>query len=384
MDELKDALQQARRHYPPSPDAFEHFSLERERKQKVRRVGTLVVALAIGCAALSVAIVDLPGGHDTPAASGNTGVPGVNGKIVFSHMVDDTWHLYTANPDGSDQTEVGVGGSATWSPDGSKLAVDRGRQGIFVTSADGSNAVKIADGNPIAPLTPLGEQQGFTSRAPGNTFPAWSPDGTKVLFTRWSNDQSVNYTSAQLNSFGTGGLAIASGSSHLFTVNADGIGETQLTFGRVADLAASWSRDGTQIVFTRAARGESGIYVMNADGSHIHQILAMSTIAQPPSWSPDGSQILFADETKETTPREGVYVMDADGPNVRLLTPAISYEDAPAWSPNGTKIVFACGGICTMNADGSDLVRLTRAPTNPFDDFETPSWGTAPTTSPSP
>lgn len=48
---------------------------------------------------------------------------------------------------------------------------------------------------------------------------------------------------------------------------------------------------------------------------------------------------------------------------------------APSWSPDGTRIAFVCGGICTMNADGTDLQRLTN-PEGPALDEE-PTWGPA-------
>jgi Tol biopolymer transport system component len=64
-------------------------------------------------------------------------------------------------------------------------------------------------------------------------------------------------------------------------------------------------------------------------------------------------------------PASGIYVIDVDGPDgiVRLTN-----GSDPAWSPDGSRIVFARvhtgAGLFVMNADGSDIRRLT-SPNNP-------------------
>ena len=80
------------------------------------------------------------------------------------------------------------------------------------------------------------------------------------------------------------------------------------------------------------------------------------------------NRILFGSD-RDGTPE--IYVMDADGANlVRLTTDAwvqilpVTEVTSLAWSPDGTKIAFIAnrGGdrrIFVMNADGTDLVRLT-------------------------
>src|SRR4029077_13628440 len=60
-----------------------------------------------------------------------------------------------------------------------------------------------------------------------------------------------------------------------------------------------------------------------------------------------------------------IYVMNADGSNVQRLTNYPTWNDAPRWSPDGTRIVFQSlrGGYVTdiyvMNADGTNQTRLT-------------------------
>ena len=84
-----------------------------------------------------------------------------------------------------------------------------------------------------------------------------------------------------------------------------------------------------------------------------------------PAWSPDGSKIAF------TSNRDGagdIYLMDADGSDVVRLTYTPARETSPVWSPDGKKIIFDSERdgnreLYIMNIDGSDQTRLTFNPT---------------------
>ena len=60
------------------------------------------------------------------------------------------------------------------------------------------------------------------------------------------------------------------GCSNIWVMNADGSGDTQLTFevsGSNGSLGVSWSPDGTRIAFTSDRDGNPEVYVMDADGT---------------------------------------------------------------------------------------------------------------------
>ncbi len=99
------------------------------------------------------------------------------------------------------------------------------------------------------------------------------------------------------------------------------------------------------------------------------------------NWSPDGSRIAFQSTRDGLGANPGadnfeIYTMNSDGSEVVRLTtndaddPATPINEAtdgdPAFSPDGTKIVFESNRtgdteVHTMNADGSDVTRLTNS-----------------------
>jgi hypothetical protein len=156
------------------------------------------------------------------------------------------------------------------------------------------------------------------------------------------------------------------------------------TDGSIVDLTpsadggeASWSPDGSRIVFTSVRSGTLGIYVMDADGRHVVRLTNNGETS--PSWSPDGTKILFWPYA--TAGFGQITVMNADGTGVRVL----GNGSRPAWSPDGSRIAFeraeldACVfdlcalNLYTMTADGTDIRRLT-ANTMPFEYAAAPAW----------
>ena len=91
-----------------------------------------------------------------------------------------------------------------------------------------------------------------------------------------------------------------------------------------------------------------------------------------PTWSPDGSKIAFISD------RDGnfeIYTMDADGTNLVRLTDHPAFDAFPSWSPDGSKIAFISDRddndeIYVMSADGTNPVNLTN--NGEVDDL--PSW----------
>jgi Tol biopolymer transport system component len=163
----------------------------------------------------------------------------------------------------------------------------------------------------------------------------------------------------------------------IYTSHLDGTGLLRLTTHGMAALAApAWSPDGTRIAFEafepqpdRAAL--TFIFLMNADGTGVTKLPQVG--AEHPSWSPDGKRIAF--EWRHDEPNGEIYVMNADGTNVIRLTNDQARDSQPSWSPDGKRIAFArrdsgTSDIYVMNVDGSGLTRLTDHPEND----SAPAW----------
>ena len=77
------------------------------------------------------------------------------------------------------------------------------------------------------------------------------------------------------------------GGVEIYVMNADGSGQTRLTYNEAWDHGPSWSPDGRRIAFTSVRDGgKSEIYVMNADGSGQTRLTYNEALDFSPSWSP--------------------------------------------------------------------------------------------------
>ena len=98
-------------------------------------------------------------------------------------------------------------------------------------------------------------------------LPHFSPDGTRVLYTR----------------FASGGYGVA-GSNSRVTVYDFATGTTQDLTTTGKDAYPAWSPDGSMIAFLSTRNNNTALWVMTADGSNAHQIAQPSGSATDVVW----------------------------------------------------------------------------------------------------
>jgi len=205
------------------------------------------------------------------------------------------------------------------------------------------------------------------SRSPGtfDALPRWSPDGTKIVFSRFVGQPPLN----------------------LYRMNADGSNVVRLTnHPDTLDAFPAWTADGRHIVFTRTPNGATGaacgsgstIWTVNADGSGLRQLTPDSFIACMPATSPRGSRISFSASFDHGFTFQ-IYTMNLDGSGLRRLSPPVTgFDYRPNWSPDGQSIVFLNGpmpgtlyqAIWIMRADGTERQQITL----PSPSWDNPAW----------
>jgi Tol biopolymer transport system component len=192
-----------------------------------------------------------------------------------------------------------------------------------------------------------GSVRRITRSAALDESPAWSPRGTRIVFSR---------------------APFAGTDDGLWAMNAGGGGERHLTYNRFGDACASWSPDGRLIAFVRNGSRATArdLWLMRSDGKGRHRILARASCA---SWSPDGTQLAIGKLTGRIIrtcgcPATDLYLGNANGGIRRLL---VRNGGRPTWSPDGSRIVFVRwqagrSHLWLINADGTGLRQLTGGP----------------------
>lgn len=200
-----------------------------------------------------------------------------------------------------------------WSPDGMQIAASILESGeIYVLDVYDRSGHRLV------------EEDGARS------FPAWSPDGTQILFQQ--NDDP----------FGS------SPRIQIYQVNRDGGSLRQLT--NDASMHPAWLPDGGQFVYSTFNGGD--LYLMTQDGNEQHLLMDNATRNTHPVWSPDGSQIAFLGYSYSGDVGDWIYVADADGSDAYRLAADTKMEGRPWWSPDGQQIAF----VGQLNGDTYDSI----------------------------
>ncbi len=304
-------------------------------------------------------------GEDELGALSSCRRQGERAHLLLTGRGDGATWTDALEPDGSGRHRVLANcyycADVAWSPDGRKIAyvgiAQQARQsadgqvhfGIYVAGPNGSHAHLLAEGL-------------------NDAWPAWSPDGKRIVFVSTQDRPGVKNCLA-------GWDVSTSCPTDIYVMNADGTGTRRLTHDPATEYAPAWSPNGQSIAFVRnvrnrAGRVEQAIYVMNADGTDMREVATgTGGNGRPFSWAPEGQQIAFVAEGKT---RWAIDIVNLDGKGARTVFSRDGvWSSDPAWSPDGREIAFsstllAHPSVCcdpnylfTVHPDGAAITRLT-------------------------
>lgn len=318
---------------------------QRPRARRSRRRHLFVFLILTSITGLIVAACGAP--DPNLSRGGNAGAkPG--GHILFAQGGDIA--LWDGNST-KKLTDLGNASSPSWSNDGQQFAFIRSGDGfsdLWVANADGSNQRQLTYNQPPGQIgteayacnavwaldpvwSPVGDTIAFSSdlgttcdygvrpnflwimrglgnnptRVPASTTnndnveqPAFSPNGTQVVFAQRTNVEGSLERTTQL-----------------WKINLNTGQLSQVIQANQGTYDPAWSPDGKWIAFIERTGTANDLWVIPAGGGNAVQLTTSGNVTSP-VWSPDGSAIAF-------------FVTDGLGFKAQYLSFSVGPDGAP-------------------------------------------------------
>ncbi len=229
-----------------------------------------------------------------------------------------------------------------------------------------------------------GREQQLTVNEGWDWSPRWNPALNAIIYNSYVGEdfriRSMDYEGRELELQANGleefnlspdgkyqVLQIREGDfSKLVITNFDGKGSRDITGTGAYHGRASWSPDGTKILYISDRDGNNEIYLYDLISDKTERLTQNDTNEKYLSWAPDSRKFAFTTQYYEEgePDRNDVFVMSLDSRLIQQITDN-PYDDSEiAWSPDGSMIAFHSkredgDQIYVMNTDGSNVTQIT-------------------------
>jgi len=224
--------------------------------------------------------------------------------------------------------------SPEWSPDGKKLA--------YVSFEDNNSAIYVQD-------LVSGARTRVAANAGINSAPSWSPDGSRLAMTL-SKD----------------------GNPEVYILHLSGKLLQRITNNPAIDTEPAWSNDGKRLAFTSDRGGNPQIYETRIDGGGVKRLTFEGNYNACASYSPDGRYLAIVHGMNGSY---RIATLDLRNQRVSVLTQS-HLDESPSFSPNGNMIIYTTIGgrgtqLAAVSIDGNVQQQFSLRD----EEVREPAWG---------
>lgn len=190
----------------------------------------------------------------------------------------------------------------------------------------------------------------------------WSPDGKMIAFASKSGEKDA---------------------IHIKKVEEDGFNKL-IKPDMDAVYSPDWSPDGSKILFCGIKDGKLDLFTVDVETLEYVRLTDDYFDESKPHWSPDGKKIVFSSDRLDAPYNYSIeqiqgyydiFTMDADGSNIERITTNPFHDSDAFWSPDGENIVFISDRNGISNLYYIDLKKMTVTPlTNLLTGASSPCW----------